>query len=165
MEFLKELGVYAGVAVVAFAFGVYFSSIRYDAEKKTYELQRAQEVAAVVTKNAETERILQDKVNDAVDRALTTEKDLNRQFDFRRGALYDRLRADSARSENNMSDSAKAPVAIQTSECKCHVVNRREFQRLYEKQLIVARDCDITAMHYNELINLWNEMFSDKSPE
>lgn len=160
IDFFKELGIYAGVGIIAFALGTYFASLRNDTEKKDYELQHVQELVTAVTDNAKTEKELQGKVNNAVANAGDAEKNLNREFDNRRDALYDKLQSNNPRSNKDMSNSSKAPLAIQTSECKCHVVNRKEFQRLYEKQLIVARDCDITATHYNELIKLWNDMFS-----
>ena len=75
-------------------------------------------------------------------------------------ALYKRITSVSLRqSINNNTDSMPGapanPVrAPSRSACECAKQNRDKLQRLYEQQLIIARDCDITATKNNELIRL-----------
>ena len=41
---------------------------------------------------------------------------------------------------------------------RCVRQDRAKFQRLYEQQLEVARDCDITATYYNKLLELYENV-------
>lgn len=65
------------------------------------------------------------------------------------------LKSDNPNSNTDMSDSAKATSTVQSSQCECPTNYRARLQRLYQRQLEVARDCDITATHYNELIDIY----------
>lgn len=42
--------------------------------------------------------------------------------------------------------------------CQCNGAYKTKLQRLYEQQLTVARDCDITATYYNKLLELYNNV-------
>ena len=75
-------------------------------------------------------------------------------------ALYKRITSVSLRqSINNNTDSmprasGNSSRATSRSTCQCAKQNREKLQRLYEQQLTIARDCDITATKYNELLQL-----------
>lgn len=47
------------------------------------------------------------------------------------------------------------PAGISKTQCKCPGADRAKLQRLYERQLVIARDCDITATYYNKLLELY----------
>ena len=59
--------------------------------------------------------------------------------------------------ETALSEDAGNTGSVQTCECRCDVKNSAEFQKLYEQQMTVARDCDINAAHLNSLIKMVNE--------
>lgn len=44
------------------------------------------------------------------------------------------------------------------NKCKCVEVNGAEFQRLYQRQLLISRDCDIDRQHLNTVIDLYNAL-------
>ena len=67
--------------------------------------------------------------------------------------------------ETALSENAGDTGSVQTSECRCDVKNSAEFQRLYEQQMTVARDCDINAAHLNSLIKMVNEWNSKLNTE
>ena len=75
-------------------------------------------------------------------------------------ALYKRITSVSLRqSINNTTDSmprasGNSSRVTSRSTCQCAKQNREKLQRLYEQQLTIARDCDITATKYNELLQL-----------
>lgn len=75
-------------------------------------------------------------------------------------ALYKRITSVSLRqSINNNTDSmprasGNSSRVTSRSTCQCAKQNREKLQRLYEQQLTIARDCDITATKYNELLQL-----------
>jgi len=53
-----------------------------------------------------------------------------------------------------------APVAnsIPESKCKCGGNDQRKLQRLYERELIKAKDCDINSAHLNALIDWYHSI-------
>lgn len=66
--------------------------------------------------------------------------------------------SDNPNSNTDMSNSTEPSSAVQNCRCECPTNYRARLQRLYQRQLEVARDCDITATHYNELINIYKEI-------
>ena len=61
-----------------------------------------------------------------------------------------------------LSEDSSITNTVPESSGKCFGENKAKLQRLYENQLSVARDCDITASYYNRLIELY-ESISDKN--
>ena len=62
--------------------------------------------------------------------------------------------------ETALSENATDTATVSDCQCRCNVENSAKFQKLYERQMMVARDCDITAAHYNELIRLFSDIRS-----
>lgn len=68
------------------------------------------------------------------------------------------------RTEDTSSDTAlctdTTTTERTTTEKRCQRVrqNSARLQRLYERQLEVARDCDITATYYNKLLELYKNV-------
>lgn len=58
--------------------------------------------------------------------------------------------------------SAVADSAPTNKESKCDCKNEREFQKLYEKQMIIARDCDINDAYLRQCIALYNSLLQNK---
>lgn len=52
--------------------------------------------------------------------------------------------------------AAPAPTAPAKGQCRCPQQDRERLQRLYQRQLAIARDCDITAARYNALLDAYN---------
>ena len=65
---------------------------------------------------------------------------------------------DNTSSNSDMPSTASTAGAVQRSECRCDGKNTEKLRRLYQEQLIIARDCDITASHYNELIRYYESV-------
>lgn len=59
--------------------------------------------------------------------------------------------------ETALSENATDTGTVSDCECRCNVENSAKFQKLYERQMMVARDCDINAAHLNALIKMVNE--------
>ena len=57
-----------------------------------------------------------------------------------------------------LSEDAEPAVTIPQSAGKCPGENKAKFQQLYENQLMIAKDCDITATYYNRLIDLYESI-------
>lgn len=66
--------------------------------------------------------------------------------------------SDNTSSNKDVSSNSKTPVSVSQSKCQCDGINKAKLRELYEQQLTVARDCDITASYYNNLIDLYNKV-------
>lgn len=61
-----------------------------------------------------------------------------------------------------LSKDASASSSVSQGKCGCSGADKAKFQRLYEKQLMIAKDCDINATYLNNLIE-WYDMIYQKS--
>ena len=57
-----------------------------------------------------------------------------------------------------LSDDSTSTGSVPEKEGKCNGYDKIAFQKLYEEQLKVAKDCDITTSYYNRLIDLYNSI-------
>lgn len=64
----------------------------------------------------------------------------------------------NAGCDSDMSSTATTTRAVSDCECRCDGKDQAKLRRLYQEQLIIARDCDITASHYNELIRYYESV-------
>jgi len=67
----------------------------------------------------------------------------------------DSVHTDSAGSIDAVRKDPEPPAGISKTQCRCPGQNRAKLQRLYERQLVIAKDCDITATYYNRLLELY----------
>lgn len=66
--------------------------------------------------------------------------------------------SDNASGSKDMSSNSEVTISVSQSKCQCNGADKAKLRELYEQQLIVARDCDITASYYNNLIDLYNKV-------
>lgn len=73
------------------------------------------------------------------------------------GAGADGVHADRAGGDSAALPAAAGPASRACAPCASGrgAADTGRLQRLLERQMIVARDCDITASRYNELLRLW----------
>ena len=96
--------------------------------------------------------------------AAKTQKDLD-NLEKRYASAIDELNAlqlqfseytDSSTSA--LSTDTSTSRTVQKDKCKCSGKDQAKLQRLLTEQLIVAKDCDITATYYNHLIDWYNSI-------
>ena len=61
-------------------------------------------------------------------------------------------------SKTVLQDSSRTSSTNSQSGSECSCKNTAKLQRLYEQQLMIARDCDINAVYLNKLIDLYNRV-------
>ncbi|MDY4993148.1 MAG: hypothetical protein SO069_07000 [Succinivibrio sp.] len=61
-------------------------------------------------------------------------------------------------STSALSTDTSTSRTVQKDKCKCSGKDQAKLQRLLTEQLIVAKDCDITATYYNHLIDWYNSI-------
>lgn len=66
--------------------------------------------------------------------------------------------SDNTSSSKDVSSNSKTSISISQSKCQCDGTNKTKLREFYERQLTIDRDCDITAAHYNALIDLYNKV-------
>ncbi len=152
---------YIALILAFVASGYYLAAKRYEAQFEEYRAKQAQAVIKQQEefRQKEAERYaqvstIQSNLSDGVASVIKNYNTLNdsaSSFDVN-SVLHNK---DSATSTEQMSSDTKSSKGVQKSRCECSDYNRTKLQRLYQQQLIVARDCDITSTHYNALIDLY----------
>lgn len=78
--------------------------------------------------------------------------------DFLSGNISWLQQSDNTSGSKDMSSNSQTSISVSQSKCQCDGYDKAKLRRLYEQQLTVARDCDITASYYNNLIDLYNKV-------
>lgn len=146
---------YISVAIIAFWAGWFVNGLRYEHNMQEFINSELQQQIQAVEDARSKEQEYREKVDKTTRQAKEAIDVVNAHY---RKLLNDSLSKSSASSNSNMSAASTPSATVSKSSCKCPNQNREKLQRLYEQQLIIARDCDITATHYNELIELFNEL-------
>ena len=66
--------------------------------------------------------------------------------------------SDNTSSSKDVPSNSKTSISISQSKCQCDGTDKAKLRKLYEQQLTIARDCDITSTYYNNLIDLYNKV-------
>ena len=145
----------AVVVISSFFMGAYMKSLQCDRdmaqlrEQMQQELNDAQEKARAVTRQlAETSAI-------ADMEAMRNEDNVNSAYD---AAVMRVQQSGSTASRSEAGTSATSSTAEPACNCRLYAESRRAYGKLQEEILTITRDCDITAIRYNELYKLHWEL-------
>lgn len=159
---------YIAIIVAFVASGYYLAAKRYEAKFEEYRAEQAQAVIKQQEEFRKQEReryaqvsTIQSNLADDVADVIKSYNTLNDSIDsFNANSMHDNK--DSATNSKQMPTDTSTTPRIQDCRCERSTVDRARLQRLYQRQLIVARDCDITATHYNQLIKLYNSIYASQ---
>lgn len=71
----------------------------------------------------------------------------------------EQLRTEDTSSNTALrTDTTTTKRTTAEKNCRCVRQNSERLQRLYERQLAVAKDCDITTTYYNKLLELYENV-------
>ena len=157
---------YIAIIVAFVASGYYLAAKRYEAKFEEYRAEQAQAVIKQQEEFRKQEReryaqvsTIQSNLADGVADVIKSYNTLNDSIDsFDVNSMHDNQ--DSATNPKQVPATTSSTSRVQDCRCECSTADRARLQRLYQQQLIVARDCDITATHYNELIKLYNSIYA-----
>lgn len=164
--------IYAGFCLLSSVFcglmGYRYADIQREREiAQIQEQMKAQEVIALQNKN-ERENVYskalsesQSKIAVSSDRITAAYRDLNAWADsniFADNGISLHNSQDNASRNSDMSSTATTAGAVSDCKCRCDGKDQAKLRRLYQEQLIIARDCDITASYYNELIKFYRSV-------
>lgn len=159
---------YIAIIVAFVASGYYLAAKRYEAKFEEYRAEQAQAVIKQQEEFRKQEReryaqvsTIQSNLADGVADVIKSYNTLNDSMDsFNANSMHDNQ--DSATDTNQVSATTSTTSRVQDCRCERTTADRAKLQRLYQRQLIVARDCDITATHYNQLIKLYNSIYASQ---
>ena len=157
---------YIAIIVSFVASGYYLAAKRYEAKFEEYRAEQAQAVIKQQEefRKQEAERYaqvstIQSNLADGVADVIKSYNTLNDGMDsFNANSMLNNQ--DSATNSKQMPTATSTTSRVQDCRCERTTADRAKLQRLYQRQLIVARDCDITATHYNQLIKLYNSIYA-----
>ena len=145
---------YISVAILSFWAGWYVNGLRYENNLQNYINEELQQQIQAVEDARSKEQEYREKLDKTTRQAKEAIDVVNAHY---RKLLIDSLSKSRASSNNSVPAASSSSSSFSKSAGKCLEQHRAELQRLYEQQLIIARDCDITAAHYNELIDFFIE--------
>lgn len=151
---------YISVAILSFWAGWFVNGLRYENNLQNYINEELQQQIQAVEDARSKEQEYREKLDKTTRQAKEAIDVVNAHY---RKLLIDSLSKSSASSNNSVPAASSSSSSFSKSAGKCVKQNREKLQRLYEQQLIIARDCDITAAHYNELIDFYEGLSSRRA--
>lgn len=161
---LKDLTPYLwAVSVLGSAYiGYSFTSSHYQLKIAEYEKKQAQVLNQALEDKAKKENVFNGVLADAQSNIALDVQHItstyNRYHFNRLFSDTDSVHTDTTDSGQGLSTDTTAAKTISQSTCKCNGTDKAKLRKLYEQQLTIARDCDITASYYNNLIDLYNKV-------
>lgn len=159
---LKGLTPYLwAISVLSGAYISYsLTSSYYQIKIAVYEKKQAQVLNQALEDKAKKENVFNGVLADAQSNIALDVQHITSTYNrYHFNGLFsdtDSVHTDTTDSGQGLSTDTTAAKAISQSTCKCDETDKAKLQRLYEQQLVIARDCDITATYYNNLIDLYN---------
>lgn len=155
----------ACVGFITFFVGAYagysFSDAKAEAKQYKANIEALEIERAELFKQLEKEHEYQQTAKAASQKAQEDLADLESRYADAVNALNDlqlqQLSYDNQDAEP-LSESSSTSADNKESRNKSCYADRAKLQRLYEEQLTLARDCDINAIHLNQLIDLYNSI-------
>lgn len=140
---------------IAFSAG-YYTAHTSDTVKYQQDIIAVQEAFEAQRKRAqELSQSLQEKTNEADKAQALAEHNIDTDYSQRLERLHNEPAAENSTDVPGTAGTA-CEVSASISEHNARV--RRAFRELRAEVLTIARDRDITASHYNELISLYNSL-------
>ena len=159
---LKGLTPYLwAISVLGSAYISYsLTSSYYQIKIAVYEKKQAQVLNQALEDKAKKENVFNGVLADAQSNIALDVQHITSTYNrYHFNGLFSdtySVHTDTTDSSQGLSADTTTTKAISQSTCKCHGTDKAKLQRLYEQQLTIARDCDITATYYNNLIDLYN---------
>lgn len=159
---LKDLTPYLwAVSVLGSAYiGYSLTSSYYQIKIAVYEKKQAQVLNQALEDKLKKENVFNGVLADAQSNIALDVQHITSTYNrYHFNGLFSdtySVHTDTTDSGQGLSTDTTAAKAISQSTCKCNGADKAKLQRFYERQLVIARDCDVTATYYNNLIDLYN---------
>ena len=150
--------------IAGVCFGITITAKHYRAEIAQIQTAAIKAEQEATVKQLKREHYWQEQQRQADAEANNELQKIQDKYDKALSLLNARKSADSlhvnsgSASETALSSDSKTLNSVSACLCQCSDRDRTKLQRLYQRQLTIARDCDITAAHYNALIKLYESL-------
>ena len=149
------------VSVLASAYISYsFTSSHYQLKVAEYEKKQAQVLNQALEDKAKKENVFNGVLADAQSNIALDVQHITSTYNrYHFNGVFgntDSVYTDTTDSGQGLPPGTTTTKAISQSKCQCDGTDKAKLRKLYEQQLTIARDCDITATYYNNLIDLYN---------
>ncbi len=165
---MMNLKTYLFIGTVSAAAFISYSLTSYHYQVKIDDIKIKNEkiLNQALTDKIKKEQYFAKESNNVQRKLETNLKDISYDYNnYLHGFLSDNSNSNSDRlSDSNTSSSKNMPsdstvtTTVSKGRCECNGTDKAKLQRLFERQLTIARDCDITATHYNALIDLYDKV-------
>ena len=151
-------------AIAGVCFGITITAKHYRAEIINLQSEAIKTEQEATVKQLKIEHYWQELQRQSDAEANNELQKIQDKYDKALSLLNARKSADSlhvnsgSASETALSSDSKTLNSVSACLCQCSDRDRTKLQRLYQRQLTIARDCDITAAHYNALIKLYESL-------
>lgn len=141
--------------IITFIIGWSVNGVRYEYIIQNYINEELKHQIQAVEDARSKEQEYREKLDKTTRQAKEAIDVVNAHY---RKLLNDSLSKSSASSQNSMSANAKTSGTVQTNANKCVRTDTAEFQRLYQKQLALAKQCDELNVKYVRLYDLYQQL-------
>ena len=146
---------YISVAILSFWAGWFVNGYRYEHNMQEFINSELRQQIQAYEQTQAKERENLDKALKSAEETKDALDDVTARYNQ---LLADSLSKSSASSDNSMSANAKTFGTVQTNANKCVRTDTAEFQRLYQKQLALAKQCDELNVKYVRLYDLYQQL-------
>ncbi len=163
LQLFKYFGWYLACIVAGAFLAWHFTAGHYQSEIARIESESKLAMQEALTAKADMEKQLNAKVSELQSELHKDTAQVDADYANAVSDFTHVLDAHWVQSHNaNSSDSVSADAGTAegnsgkvTASCKCPADDRAKLQRLFERQMIVARDCDINQNHFKRLVSLY----------
>lgn len=162
---LYGLAAYASILGAGFVVGYYSASNRCELEKLEFQNDALEKQAQANRKAQSVENVYKNALIDAQSGISLDLNKISADFNDAKRDFFDGLDPHGVYHNEAGADNSKSmPVAPATARtvsketCRCGTKDQAKLQRLYERQLVIAKDCDITATYYNHLLEMYQQL-------
>lgn len=162
---LYGLAAYASIFGAGVVVGYYSASNRCELEKLEFQNDALEKQAQANRKAQSVENVYKNALIDAQSGISLDLDKISADFNDAKRDFFDSLDADSvhhneagADNSKSMPDTPATPCTVSKKTDGCSAKDQAKLQRLYERQLMIAKDCDITATYYNHLLEMYQSV-------
>ena len=163
LQLLKSLGWYLACLVAGAFLAWHFTAGHYQSEIARIESESKLAMQEALTEKADMERQLNAKVSELQSELHKDNAQVDADYSAAVSSFTDVLNthwvqshnASGSQSVSSDTGTAEGNSGKVTAPCKCDGNDRAKLQRLFERQMIVARDCDINQNHFKRLVSLY----------
>lgn len=153
--FINKSWLSVGIAIVAFFLGYHYKDVKCDRDFAVLQQEMQAKVIEAQVKSHEVTGQLQELQHAADKNATTGEDNVNSQYDHIVSGLHEQTSSTASGREPTLSNTTgKATPACS---CRQYAESKRAYAALQRSVLDITRQCDIQAVRYNELVQLYEK--------